>query len=133
MDSAVVITWVGVVILFIGGTLTAPESAAIWTIMQSKAQQYSHLMRECSCSAGVAVVTTSANLRNVQDQQSHTIHKRHSEWRHIVMPAMREMLICFSFPKKSSQICASGRTCNYEHLKTQTRTETTNNNRPVMC
>ena len=43
-------------------TLTAPESAAIWTVMQSKAQLYSHLMRECSCSAGVAVVTTSANL-----------------------------------------------------------------------
>ena len=62
MDSAVVITWVGVVILFIGGTLTAPESAAIWTVMQSKAQLYSHLMRECHCSAGVAVVTTSANL-----------------------------------------------------------------------
>ena len=122
-----------VVIVLTGGALAAPCGAAIWTVT---AVEGTTVLTAAGCSAvavaGAAGATASADFGNALNQQCRNSHGRQSEWRD-VHSASKQRNVCFFLSQKSCQIAASGRTCNVEHQKTQTRAETTNNNRPESC
>ena len=101
LGCAVVGAGVGVVIVFTGGTLTAPYGAAIWTVtaVQGTTALTAAGGRALAV-AGVAGITANANFGNAQNQQSHDCHRRQSEWRDVHTARNARDVYLFVFPPK---------------------------------